>query len=448
MADDRKDRLINLGSEKLTDALLELAIHCDTADTLIQRLIASPLENIKRFKNKLSGLKRSKRFIDWRESGKLARDLEMLLQDLKAGVADPVKGVELVAAFYETDESVFGRCDDSSGHVGDVFRFDAKTLFVDYASKCEDKAKVASILLKLNQQDSYGVRDVLIDCASDCLPEPMIRDVIAALQDLADKETEEYGKRHYLRLIESLARQIKDARLFEKKRIAAWGGLSTAACVDVAHVYLESDDTQTAQAWLDKIPMDETFQAHERDQLQIDVYRKQGNTPKLAESLHKKFRLHHSTDALGALLNVIGEDKREKVIADEVALILESSGLRAPDAAFLVAVGRIDEAEEYLLDRAELLDGDNYPRLLSLADSMVSNKRHLAASLIYRCLLMSILQRGSSKAYSHAVRYLKKLDKIASEVDDWTTFADHEAFQQQLHEAHGRKRSFWSRYQV
>ena len=446
MIPDRRKKLIDLGVDALADALQELSIHCDTADTMIQRLIATPSENLKRFKNKLSGLKRSKRFIEWSESSKLARDLEMLLQELKAGVTDPVKGLELVAAFYETDESVFGRCDDSSGHVGDVFRFDAKTLFVEYASKCGDKTKVASILLKLNQKDSYGVRDVLIDCAKDYLPEPVIRDVISALGKLADKETEDHGKRQYLRLVESLARQIKDARLFEETRIASWGGLSTAACVDIAQVYLESGDAQTALEWLDKIPKDETFQAYDRDKLEIEIYRKQGNIPKLTESLHKKFRSHHSIDNLEALLDVIGDDKRDKVIAEEISIILGSSGLRESDAAFLVAVGRIDEAQEYLLDRAELLDGDNYPRLLSLADSMVSNKRHLVASLIYRCLLTSILQRGSSKAYSHAVRYLKKLDKIAPEVDDWKTFADHEAFKQQLHKAHGRKRSFWSRY--
>ncbi|MBC8438238.1 MAG: hypothetical protein H8D87_00935 [Deltaproteobacteria bacterium] len=49
-------------------------------------LIATPKENIQRFKKKLAGLKRSKRFIDWRGSSGFALDLTMLLQDLKAGV--------------------------------------------------------------------------------------------------------------------------------------------------------------------------------------------------------------------------------------------------------------------------------------------------------------------------------------------------------------------------
>ena len=170
----------------------------------------------------------------------------MLLQDVKAGVTDPLTGVELVAAFYETDESVFNRCDDSSGRVGDVFRFDAKELFVEYASRCTDKEKVAAIILKLNRENKFGVRDSLIECAGECLPEPVIRSMIATLQSMADREPDEFGKRRHLMAIESLARQIKDAERFEKTRIASWGRLSTAAIIDIARVWLESGDVQTA----------------------------------------------------------------------------------------------------------------------------------------------------------------------------------------------------------
>ena len=72
--------------------------------------------------------------------------------------------------------------------------------------------------------------------------------MIANLQKWADKEKDEYGKRHHLMLIESLARQIKDAKLFEKTRIASWGKLSTAALIDIARVYLESGDVETAHS--------------------------------------------------------------------------------------------------------------------------------------------------------------------------------------------------------
>ncbi|WP_051958069.1 DUF6880 family protein [Desulfobacter vibrioformis] len=141
MTDSRQQKLIDLGPHALADALLNLAVHSEEADDLIEQLIATPKENVQRFNKKLSGLKHSNRFIDWRGASSFARELEMLLQDLKSGVDDPLTGIELVAAFYEADNTIFEMCDDSSGNIGDVFRYDAKELFVDYASRCKDKEK-------------------------------------------------------------------------------------------------------------------------------------------------------------------------------------------------------------------------------------------------------------------------------------------------------------------
>ena len=448
MADSRKQKLIDLGAEALADALLNLAVHSDEADELIEQLIATPKENVQRFKQKLSGLKNSRRFVDWRGAASFSRELEILLQDLKSGVDDPLTGVELVAAFYEADNTIFEMCDDSSGNTGDVFRYDAKELFVDYASRCDNKEKIADIILKVNQKDNYGIRDTLIDCAGECLPEEAIRTMIATLQKWADKEKDEYGKRQHLRSIESLAQQIKDAQLFEKTRITSWGKLNSAAIVDIARVYLESGDVETAHSWLKKIPEDETFQAYERDKLLEEIYQKQGNSEKLMELLLQKFKSYHSTDTLQALLEVIGHDKRDAVVADEVEQMLKADRLRESDAEFLIAIGKVDEAESYLLKRADQLDGNHHGSLLSLAEAMESEKRHIVASLLYRSLLVSILERGYTKAYPHGIRYLKKLDKLAAGVADWKEFNPHEAFKKQTIEAHGRKRSFWSKYEV
>ena len=394
MGSDRKQKMIDLGSETLAEALLNLAVHSDEADDLIEQLIATPKENVQRFKKKLSGLKRSRRFIDWRGAASFARELEMLLHDIKSGVDDPITGVELVAEFYEADNTIFEMCDDSSGNIGDVFRYDAKELFVDYAFRCSEKNKIADIILKANKKDNYGIRNILIDCAGECLPEPVIRTMIATLQKWADKEKDEYGKRHHLLSIESLARQIKDAELFEMTRIASWGKLSTAAIIDIARVYLESGDVKTAFSWLKKIPEGETYQAYERDKLLEEIYHKQGDLEKLTELLYQKFRSYHSTDTLEALLNVIGHDKRNEVLANEVENILKTDRLRESDAEFMIEVGKIDEAEKYLLKRADQLDGSHYGSLLSLAEAMEAENRHLVTSLIYRSLLISILKRG------------------------------------------------------
>jgi hypothetical protein len=65
----------------------------------------------------------------------------------------------------------------------------------------------------------------------------------------------------------------------------------------------------------------------------------------------------------------------------------------------------------------------NYITLTAWVDQLVQNA--LLASLIYRELINDILQRGYTKAYHYAVDYWFQL--------------------QQVHQEHGRKRSFWQR---
>ncbi len=72
-------------------------------------------------------------------------------------------------------------------------------------------------------------------------------------------------------------------------------------------------------------------------------------------------------DTLLELLDVIGHDKRNEVIGGEVIRSLEADRLKESDAEFLIAIGKIDEAENHLLKRADQLNGRHYGSLPSLA---------------------------------------------------------------------------------
>ncbi len=106
-----------------------------------------------------------------------------------------------------------------------------------------------------------------------------------------------------------------------------------------------------------------------------------------------------------------------------------------------------DTAESYLQARAEQLNGDHYYALLPLAETFASLARPLTASLLYRALLDSILRRAKTTTYSHGSRYLRKLDLLAKTVSDWRDIEPHNVYVEQLRQQHGRKTSFWSRYE-
>ena len=403
-------------------------------------------ENLERIKAKIAWLRRSRSFVRWDESAGLARELLDLMGDIEATVTDPRAGVEILAAFFQTDKATFERCDDSSGHVGGVYAYEAKDLFVQYASRCDDKDWLSKLVLKVNRKDDYGARDILVRCASEYLPEENLRALVAEFQKLAAKQSDKYDVTHQLLNVEALARQLKDAALYERTRAASFGTDSTGSRLDIARVHLECGDPETALAWLMRIPDGETFKAEERDGLLVQIYGRLNDAEKQVEAAWRLFRRERTADALRDLLAVIGDHKRDEVIAGEAALIGGEAKLSYSDAAFLVDTGCIKEAADYLVERADQLDGDYYEALLPLVDAMEASGKSLAATVLYRALLDSILGHARNKAYGHGARYLKKLDWLARMIDDWRGIEDHQVYSARLHEKHGRKTSFWSRY--
>jgi hypothetical protein len=445
MTDERKYRLINLGAPRLATALLDLAMHSVEADRMLERLLAEPEDNLQRFRKQLEALTGNGRFRDWWEAPSFARELEAMLEDLRSGAEDPEEGLAMVAAFYARDAEILRQCDDSDGEVGTIFRVDAMELFVEFAQHCDNEELVMEYILQLNEKDDYGVRDSVLYNAGRMLSEPMIRVMIARLQRLLESSDTPYQLQNSSRLIEALARQIKDAPLFEQTRLRSWGQPNSAAYVDIAEVYLESGNHETAYQWLRKIPEGDSFRNHERDKLLEQIFRLQGNTAELIKLQHRRFREHRSLQTLQTLLDLVGEEKRGHVVQEETDLIMDSPSLNLEDALFLAEAGTLDAAEDYVLARCGQLRGAFYASLLPVAEALETGSRFLACSLIYRSLLLSILDRGYTKAYPYGIGYLQKLDSMAVEINDWRQFQSHEQFRQQLLQDHGRKRSFWNR---
>jgi len=80
-----------------------------------------------------------------------------------------------------------------------------------------------------------------------------------------------YQKSTWLRAIQLLAKQLKDAPLFEKSRLAT-GTPSVAARTEIAKVYLEWGDAKIALSRLQHISGNETFMLDEGRQLFLEIY--------------------------------------------------------------------------------------------------------------------------------------------------------------------------------
>ncbi len=87
------------------------------------------------------------------------------------------------------------------------------------------------------------------------------------------------------------------------------------------------------------------------------------------------------------------------------------------------------------------------PNLMPTTQTRETEERSIAASVTFRSLLSSILDRGYTKACSYGAQYLKKLDTMAASITDWGNFEMHDVYKGRIYEAHKRKRSFWPKYE-
>ncbi|NLT11245.1 MAG: hypothetical protein GXY06_02380 [Clostridiaceae bacterium] len=444
---DPRERLIGLGAEALADALLDLGGRYAPVSKRIDRLVETPDEKLKRVKAKISGLKRAKRFVSRRESSEFAADLLGVLEDIHESVRDPKNGLLLTASFFETDEAVISRCDDSDGIIGDVYRIDARKLFTEYGAAEEDKESVANLIFRLNLKDDYGLRDTLVDHAGDMLGEPEIRGLIRMLLTSQEKETSNMGRFHALLNIESLAKQIGDAELFEQTALTRVESPYPKLWIEIARVYLTAGDPDKALDRLSKIEECREPYTTERDRLLSEIYRVKGWSERRAELLRNMFRQHRSVELLNEIALSIGEERRDELVGEAVDEILCRVGFDFSDLQFLLDCDKKEQAELYLSKRADFINDEAYYHWLPIVEKMERGGLLSSATLIYRALLLEILENANYAAYGHGARYLRKLDRLAEQIGDWKNTAEHQLFKEKIGTDHKRKTSFRAKYE-
>jgi hypothetical protein len=73
----------------------------------------------------------------------------------------------------------------------------------------------------------------------------------------------------------------------------------------------------------------------------------------------------------------------------------------------------------------------------------MEEKYPAGATRLYRCMVESVLHRGSSKQYPYAARDLQCCIRLAPGVVDDASLEKHATFMARLQQSHGRKHGFW-----
>ncbi|MGE4501659.1 MAG: DUF6880 family protein [Thiomicrospira sp.] len=261
MNTELKDKLVALGADTLAEALITLseslaeqATQDHALQTLIFKLCEHESEQAETLIQTLQQLAHTPSWRQAEQAPQLAQQLTQVLQQIQHQIDDPYLALDLVCRFYQTDHAQLSQTQDPQQHLRQVYEYDAHALFINYAKRCDDQAWLADKLLTLMQQDPWQVRQRVWADMTEFLHLEARHQLIERVQTLIQQAQKPSLRRYWQARLCTLARLNQDGALYEQTRLAASEFIDNALCVDIARVYLESDDKANALLWLNRIP--------------------------------------------------------------------------------------------------------------------------------------------------------------------------------------------------
>jgi hypothetical protein len=377
---------------------------------------------VKSLKSELQSVARSKRFIDWRESGSFSASLGHILFEIEKQFLQlhPQQAIKLLDSFLALGERVMNRCDDSNGDISGMFREAVDMWGRAWALLPDFNAQVlVESIWKYFKENDYGLLDDVIPAATDALKRKGL-DELEALIKNQYRGSDDFKTFHALHDI-AVARQSPEAFLEAFKFTGRKENLSDQ--VTRAKLLIQSNRKPEASLLLESIDDTEHYGRDSLDLL-IDLYSDENDIKKSQQLRWRGFVTRSELKYYHAYIeHAQTSDDKEKAL--NAALEFAKNHSHPLTAMGLLhELGYPDEAARQLRETYDQLNGRFYSTLLTLSKLFLAADYPLEAILIYRCLAEDILSRAQSKYYHHAISYLKKEKKLTTKVLDWKSYPE------------------------
>jgi hypothetical protein len=449
------DALAKLGAKRLAELLAEACQNDRPLRRKLEILLASKqgseqLEGA--IAKRITSLSRADRFVDWREVPALVAELDALRDGIvtQLGAKDPRAASEQMWRFLTLAEPTFARVDDSSGRIGDVFHFAAADIGSLLARVPDlDRVALAQRLHESLSKDDYGFAAQIITSGSEALGvegraklRELLKAEISRLPPRQENENWIVVGWPRSRLSAHLA-DLADAERDVNAYIEAieLGNREHSDAADVAQRLIAAGRPTEALEWIDKDrrargPLDLTIA-----DLRIAAFEVLGKKSEAQALRWQAFKATLSGSHLREHLKRLPDF--EDFAIEQKALVHAATFRSALTAlVFFVAWPALEAADRLVRQRISELDGRNY-QWLGQAAEQLAEKWPISATLLYRTLVLSVLERGFSKAYPYAARDLASASILASRLSPDSGIPDHAAFHAELKAKHGRKHAFW-----
>jgi hypothetical protein len=450
-----QESLAALGAPALAAALVEHAESDPGLRKKLRMLLAGtegPGKLAAELGKRIQTIGQSRSFVDREKQKPLVQELDHIRTTIATTLAaqNPASAIERLWDFVGIADRVIARVGDGVGDVEEVFGEALADLGRLIAARPDrDTSVLARRVLAICDGDGFGGSGAIIRDFADALAasgRAALRQATeAALAGLPparpDDDWRSADRRwplaHRLMILADLEHD-PDAYIAAVRA----GGIEDRHGAEVAARLIEAKRQAEALQWLDRP------RRHQEDgddaviDLRIAALAALGRKDEAQALRWGYFERALSADHLRAYLK--GLPDFEDFEAEQKALAIAAGHEEAEQALeFLVGWPALDRAAALVRDRLAELDGGAYYTLRPAAVAL-EEKYPEAATLLYRRMVESVLDRGSSKQYPYAARDLLSGTRTAARLPAGSAIESDATFLARLRKAHGRKYGFWA----
>jgi uncharacterized protein DUF6880 len=196
-----------LGAERLAELLIEISRGNAAAQRRLRLELvgaASPADMAQAIRKRLTAMARSRSFVDWHQRKALVADLETQRQAItQVAKVDAAEALDLLWRFMALANSIFNRCDDSSGSVIAVFQAACRDLGEIANAANATPNVLAEQAYRALLENEYGQYDGLIEILAPALGAT--------------------GLDHLKQLILKLSQEPRQKPRAEDRKVVGWG---------------------------------------------------------------------------------------------------------------------------------------------------------------------------------------------------------------------------------
>ena len=442
-----------LDVESLSSVLIELAAdHAAVRERLVRLQLADqPKALATAFRKKLTAWKRSTKYVGYSESGEFGRELHAWLEQVEQELMplDPPEALALAEAFIQGDEAFFNRADDSSGVVGDAIRA-ACVLWLKAASRCESPASVwPGRIMTLVAADQYGPREELLRRSDLLLGEQALRSLVTTCEAHHDDAIEHPPATpqqvNWLAFRAStalslLSEALRDPDVLVRAMLGHSPSPNPVQKSRLVEAFLKYGRPEGALVWLEGswAHMEST-----RRHLHAQTLQALGRTGEAAQERQQIFEASLAVWDLHAWLDLLPPHEQASAIERARGLATAHSD-PVVVALLLLDIGDDSAAEAALASNSAAIAGRDYATLVPMVEALERKGRWTGATLVYRALLIAILDRAYAPAYHHAAKYWARLAALAPNYNGSGHLESSQEFDARIRAKHKRKSSFWA----